>query len=110
MEPGPIIGRGNVYALDSDDDDPECHIVKPRKGAVYYKDEEVLYIGFITIVIGLRNGITVQVWAEDQESGIEEVRIYIDDEDYGKAVWNPLTGYYEFPWIETRFGNVPWKL
>jgi hypothetical protein len=81
---------------------PDCSISKPRDGFLYIGNEEKFPFN-PTIVVGPRDGITVQVEAEN-DSEIDEMRLFIDDKAYAIATWNPMTHYYEHEWIETDFG------
>jgi len=98
-----------VYALDGDDNEPpECHIVKPREGYRYLNDRQIgkyrSIIGW-TLIIGPRSGIMIEVKAKDEQSGIDRVEFKINDELYWENYEpNPSTNYYEYGWVETRFG------
>lgn len=95
----------SISVLDEDDIvPPYCSISKPKEGGLYLNNDKLFDFDFgITIVIGLFNGITVQVRANDGQTGIDKVKIYIDDEYCSDAIWNSDIGYYEYSLIKTHF-------
>ncbi len=61
----------------TDNDPPTPHIEKPR-GYLYIFDKEVVSMPFNgTLILG---GITVNISATDDETGIEKIEIFIDDQ------------------------------
>jgi len=82
---------------------PDCRIEKPRAGFLYIKELEICPTPFGNTIIIFP--ITIQIEATDVLSGVKEVRVIIDGKDYGLALWNPLTQYYEYLWDETSFGK-----
>jgi len=79
-----------------DNESPEVHIEKPKEGYLYIFDRALLPIGK-TLIIGR---ITVVVNATD-ESGIDRVEFYIDDNLKTTDEESP----YEWQWSEFAIGN-----
>jgi hypothetical protein len=104
------IDEVQISIIAEDDTPPEvCIIEKPRERYRYLDGERIgnerSIFGW-TLVIGPRSGITIEVMAKDGQSGIDRVEFYIDGEYYGEdAEPNPTTIYYEYGWVETRFGK-----
>ena len=85
------------------DEAPECKINSPKEGFLYILNDELWYLGK-TIIIGPKDGIDVIVEAKDDD-GIDEVRIYVDNEDIGRATQIGDSDYYKYEWRERRFGS-----
>ena len=91
-----------------DNTPPECNIEKPRERYRYLNNKQIGERSIFrwTRVIGPRVGIMVEVKARDEQSGIDRVEFYINDIYYGENTEpNPNTLYYEYGWVETRFGK-----
>ena len=86
---------------------PKCSIVKPREPFLYINDNEIGSF-LTTVIIGPRDGITVQIEPEDIDD-ISEIRVYINDKDYSIALWNDRTQYFEYLWDEQRIGACTLK-
>jgi hypothetical protein len=52
--------------------------LRPKEGFLYLNDQEKMHIG-ITVIIGK---MLLEVYSKDEQSGIDQVRMIIDGEDY----------------------------
>jgi len=84
-----------TYAVDTTP--PEIDIVCPKERFLYVADHEMAPFPF-TLIIG---GIGVDVFAYDEESGIERVEFYVDDE----LKYTDFEEPYEWFCYETMFGS-----
>lgn len=74
---------------------PTVETIKPKKGYLYIADREIMLTP-ITLVVGK---ITIEAEAFDNESGIDKVEFYVDDELKNTDHEAP----YEWLWDETIF-------
>ncbi len=91
---------GSAYVGKIDYIPPICECVKPEEGFLYVFNHKICPWLF-TWVIGPIRGITIQVKAEDAESGIDHVDIIIDDVTY-PGFWNSASERYEYV-LDTTF-------
>jgi len=104
-----MIDEVQISIIKEDVTPPECSIEKPRERYRYLNNRQIGEYRSIfgwTLVIGPRIGIMAEAKAKDEQSGIDKVKFYINDEYYGEDIEpNPSTNYYEYGWVETRFGK-----
>jgi hypothetical protein len=77
---------------------PTVKITRPKKGYLYICDREIAPLLGNTLIFGR---ITKKVNAEDEETGINRVEFYVDDELKSIDVQAP----YHWLWDETVFGR-----
>ncbi len=67
----------NEINIKIDKNKPIFSIKKPEENYLYVFDRKLLPLPFSTIIIGK---ITIEVYADDNTSGIKEIRFYVDNE------------------------------
>jgi hypothetical protein len=92
------------------DDPPYVEIKNPTKGYFHFSGIRLFatYLDIIydTMGFGGFRVRPVQIFTEDDLDAPSDiiVKIYIDDELRGTAVYNPSTGYHELKWTGPRLG------
>lgn len=97
--------------INVDNEEPQMYVNNPRESFFHWRGKPIMPSPLgLTTVVGLFNGIIVQVSASDEGCGIDKVNIYIDDELRGPATYNILTKYWEYDWNENHMGRRTLKI
>ncbi len=110
-----VVSRSLNVQDPTQDDPPTVDIKNPVAGYFHFSGIRLFatYLNLISETMGF-GGFRlrpVQVFVDDDVDASEDldVKIYVDEELLGEAIYNPDTGYHELQWTGPRLGTFTLK-